>query len=220
MKIGEKTLLHCERCKTVTEHSVLYTDQREETQADTSGKWVLDHSFTRGFAECATCSWPKVRMQVYTEQSDQESFFSIPAEPARPVPHWAAKLPEDIRQLLLEVYAAFTDKRYWLVAMGCRALVDMFALERIGDVGGFAAKLKKLGEEGYLAARDVLLVAQAVEVGHGATHRRDAPTRAQCLAVLDIAEHLIQKLALTSHAEALNLAAAKKVKDERRNPTV
>ena len=218
MKIGDKTLLHCKRCKTVTEHTVLHTDQREETEGDPSGEWSLDHSLTRGFAECASCSWPKIRMQVYTEQSDRESFFSIPAEPARPMPHWAAKLPEDIRQLLLEVYGAFTDKRYWLVVMGCRSLIDMFALEKIGDIGGFAQKLKKLEDEGYLAANDRLRIAQAVDVGHGATHRRDAPTEALALAVLDISEHLIQKLALASHAETLNLASAKKAKAGKPKP--
>ena len=153
-----------------------------------------------------------MRIHVYTEQSDHESRFSIPAEPARPVPHWVAKLPEDIRQLLLEVYASFTDERYWVVVMGCRTLIDMFALERIGDDGGFAQKLKKLEDEGYIAAKDCLLITQAVEVGHRATHRRDAPTRAQCLAVLDIAEHLIQRLALASHAETLNLAVATNAK--------
>lgn len=220
MQIGDKFLLHCERCKRSTEHLVLYTDQRDETQGDESGQWDLDHTLTRGFMECTVCSWPKLRIHVFTMPIEQETDFSIPPEPARPVPHWAPRLPDDIRQLLVEVHAAFTDKRYWLVAMGCRSLVDMFALERIGDIGGFAVKLKKLEEEGHLAARDRLLIEQAVEVGHGATHRRDAPTRAQCLAVLDIAEHLIQKLALANHAEALNLAAAMKVKDARRKPAI
>ena len=218
MKVGDKFLLHCDRCERATEHQVLYLDKREESQIDDTGQWELDHTLTRGFMECGACDWPKIRVHVFTLPIEQETDFSIPEEPSRPVPHWASKLPDDIRQLLLEVYAAFTDKRYWLVVMGCRSLVDMFALERIGDVGGFAVKLKQLEDLGYLAATDRLLVAQAVEVGHGASHRRNAPTKGECLAVLDITEHLIQKLALASHAEALNAAAAKRVKAATRKP--
>ncbi|MBB5273920.1 DUF4145 domain-containing protein [Quisquiliibacterium transsilvanicum] len=218
MKIGDKIPLHCERCKKSTEHAVLYIDQRDETQSDESGQWLLEHTLTRGFTECVVCSWPKVRIHVFTLPTEQESYRSIPREPERPVPAWAKRLPTDVQQLLLEVYGAFTDKRYWLVVMGCRTLVDMFALERIGDVGGFAQKLEKLQNEGYLSSHDKLLIKQAVEVGHGATHRREAPSERECLAVLEITEHLIHKLALASHAETLNLAAATKAKTASRKP--
>lgn len=212
MRIGDKAVLHCARCDRATEHVVLYTDQREEEQSDPTGHWSLDHTLTRGLVECSVCHWPKLRVHVFTLPIEQEDVFSIPSEPARPTPHWAKRLPEDIQQVLLEVYAAFTQKHYWLVVMGCRTLIDMFALERIGDVGGFVDKLKKLESEKFLSAKDHLLISQAVRTGHGATHRREAPSRAECLAVLDISEHLIQKLALDAHAETLNAATALRAK--------
>jgi len=212
MKIGDKSVLHCTRCDRATEHTVLYTDQRDEEQSDPTGRWSLEHTLTRGLVECFVCSWPKLRVHVFTLPIEQEELLSIPPEPARPVPHWVQRLPEDVRQVLLEVYTAFTNKHYWLVVIGCRTLIDMFACERIGDIGGFVLKLKKLVDEKFLSTKDQLLISQAVRTGHGAIHRREAPTRAECLAVLDISEHLIQKLALDAHAETLNAAAAMRAK--------
>ena len=87
--------------------------------------------------------------------------------------------------------------------MGSRTLIDMFALERIGDTGGFSAKLARLQAEGYLSSRDVLLVQAAVEVGHEATHRNLRPTVQDCHAVLDIVEHLLQRIALDTRAVEL-----------------
>ena len=102
--------------------------------------------------------------------------------------------------LLREILRAFAEDQLWLVAMGSRTLIDMFALSRIGDTGGFAVKLAQLQSQGYLSARDVVLVKAAVEVGHEATHRNSRPNAQDCHAVLDIVEHLLQRLALDSGA--------------------
>jgi hypothetical protein len=208
MNVGDKLFLFCTRCEAGRDHTVLFTDKRDETQEDPTGMWGLDHEIDRAFTECSVCSWPKIHLRVWTIQQEDETKLSIPPEPTRPLPDWAARLPADIRAVLKEVLNALTERQYWLVAGGCRTLIDMFALERVGDVGGFAAKLKRLQAEGYLSPHDVLLIEQAVQVGHGATHRRQQPTRAEILAVVEITEHLLQRLALDQRAETLGAAAA------------
>lgn len=99
--------------------------------------------------------------------------------------------------------------------MGCRTLIDMYAVEKVGDVGGFEKKLGRLEIEGYLSSKDRLVIDQPLEVGHEATHRRQAPTKKQCEAVLAIVEHLIQKLVLEVHTETPNIASANKVRSSR-----
>ena len=141
---------------------------------------------------------PQLRWASREDTPEFERYF--PAHDVRPLPKWLDTLPRAMAELYRETLRAFAENHLWLVAMGSRTLIDMFAVERLGDIGGFSAKLTNLQAQGYLAARDVDLVKSAVEVGHEATHRNIRPTAQDCHAVLDIVEHLLQRIALDNTA--------------------
>ena len=208
MEIGQRQTLFCKHCARFTEHVVLFADQREETQNDGSGNWDLDHHINRGFMECIVCEEPKIRLNVMTYPLDTETNISIPHEPERPLPNWIGGVPPDIRKVFLEVHAAFSDEHYWLVSAGVKMLIELFSVERIGRVGDFSTKLNRLHAEGFLSATELLLMRQIAEFGSGATERRLRPTERECTALLDITEHLIQKLTFGAHAETLGRAVA------------
>lgn len=208
MNIGQSETLFCRRCAKVTEHVALYVDQREESQGDGTGLWDLDHHVSRGFMECIHCSHPKIRLNVLTYPADGETSLSIPSEPARHAPTWISVLPDEIREVLLEVHEAFSVRHYWLMSSGVRTLLELFAVERIGRVGNFDSKLIRLHAEGYLSATELLLMQQIADFGSGAAERSQRPTERECTTLLDIAEHLLQKLTFGAHAETLGRVLA------------
>lgn len=114
-----------------------------------------------------------------------------------------------MRGLLKEVHVALANSHLWLAAMGCRTLVDMFAVARVGDIGGFEKKLDRLQKEGYLSEKDRLVVKAAVEVGHEATHRNQRPSLEDCQRCLDIVENLLHRLVIEVSASAIQEQRAK-----------
>ena len=216
MEVGQRQTLFCKHCAKDTEHVILYTDQREETQSDESGEWDLDHQINRGFMECAVCEQPKIRLKVFTYPLDDETNISIPHEPARPMPAWIAGIPSDMREVLVEIHAAFSEKHNWLVSSGVRTLIELFSVERIGRIGDIETKLKRLHAEGFISTKELLLMQQSAEFGSAATERRQRPTDRECTVLLDMAEHLLQKLTFGNHAETLGRVVALDVKATKR----
>lgn len=217
MNIGQVETLFCRRCAKATQHVALYVDQREESQGDRTGMWDLDHHISRGFMECSICERPKIRLKVLTYPLDDETNISIPHEPALPIPTWIDAIPSDIREVLLEVHAAHSDKHYWLVSSGVRTLIELFSVERVGSVGDFTTKLNRLQTEGFLSTTEMLLFRQIADFGCGATERRLSPTERECVALIDIVEHLLQKLTFGAHAETLGRSLASDAKSVNRN---
>ncbi len=217
MEVGQRQTLFCKHCAKGTEHVILYADQREETQSDESGQCDLDHHINRGFMECTVCERPKIRLKVFTYPLDDETNISIPREPVRPLPTWIGGIPSDMREVLLEVHAAFSEKHNWLVSSGVRTLIELFSVERIGRNGDIETKLKRLQTEGFISAKELLLMQQSAEFGSGATERRQRPTDRECTVLLDMTEHLLQKLTFGNHAETLGRVVALDVKATKRN---
>lgn len=76
--------------------------------------------------------------------------------------------------------------------MGARALLDMVIVEKVGDVGTFAEKLRKLESEEYISGKNRRVLEAALDVGSAAAHRGHAAKKSQVDAVMDIVENLLQ----------------------------
>src|SRR5687767_12957318 len=134
METGERKSTYCRRCKGETLHEVVCTRHRnEEEQVDP--QHALDHESNSYRLECVDCATLQVRTTRYTQPTEWWVEEFIPPHPVRLLPEWAEKLPPHARDVLREVHEALAAKHYWLVGMGSRTLIDMFALERIGDQG-------------------------------------------------------------------------------------
>ena len=105
------------------------------------------HSFNedheREILKCESCFSPQLRWADRKQDPPFEMFY--PAHDIRATPKWIDSLPAPMAGLLRETLRAFAEDHLWLVAMGTRTLIDMFAVDRIGDRGGFAAKLGYAG---------------------------------------------------------------------------
>lgn len=201
MNTGDQLSTYCQSCKKETTQEVLATfsyETHEGTEA-----WPLELAVTTAFLRCG-CNSAYIRVEALEANIEHVFKQLIPTAPVRLMPSWVNKLSKEIADLLREVHLALTNNQRWLVAMGARTLIDMFALERIGDVGGFEAKLKRLQSEGFLSSADAVVIRSAVEIGHEATHRLTAPSKKECEQVIDIVENLLHRLILADHTAELS----------------
>lgn len=200
LKLGDIVAAHCNSCGKSTKQEVAGHHWWASTEQNASGA-VLDSEHEYNLLVCDQCKSAQLRTAERTEQlSDEFTERYIPAHPVRPLPSWTMELPPHMGALLEETHIALANGYLWLVAMGSRTLIDMFALERVGDVGGFKAKLDRLEKENYLSNKDRLIVEVAIDVGHGATHKNWCPTAGDCHGALDIVENLLHRLVLDLRA--------------------
>jgi hypothetical protein len=96
--------------------------------------------------------------------------------------------------LLGEIYRALDADNRALPMMGARALVDMVMVDKVGDVGGFGTKLKRLREEGFISSKNQEILDIALDAGSAAAHRGFAPKESDVHVVMDIVENLLQSV--------------------------
>lgn len=206
MQTDQTFAFHCHSCRRVTTHQAAAVKHQSWSEI-TDSKVVLDHELEHALLICIECRGGQLRSAKRIEQlSDEWSERYHPPHPVRQLPDWVSALPSEaahIGSLLEEVHAAFAANHFWLVAMGCRTLIDMFAVVRVGDVGGFEAKLDRLEREKFLSQKDRLVLKAALEVGHEATHRSTCPSPADNHRCLDIVENLLHRLVIAASASAI-----------------
>jgi hypothetical protein len=106
--------------------------------------------------------------------------------------------------LVEEVYAALHNGSSRLAMMGTRALFDMLAIDQVGDVGSFAAKLDALESKGLISAKNREVVGAAIDAGSASAHRGYEPGPWELSRVMDILENVLQSVyALDSAAKWL-----------------
>ena len=162
----------------------------------------------RTILSCTECMTPQLRWAGGEGPSKFEIFY--PPHDVRAIPPWIDSLPSNISSLLRETYQALACNSYWLVGMGIRTLIDMYALERVGDVGDTKAKIERLKAEGYLAGRDVIAVGAAIDVGNDATFKNSRPSLDDCMRAINILEHLLQRIVLDGDAFEIQQQNAKR----------
>ncbi len=121
-----------------------------------------------------------------------------PVQRAKPV--WYVNLPEDVQNLLDEVYLGVGMNMRALPSMGLRTIIDMVCNDLVGDIGGFGEKLDALEKRGYVNAREHGLLKIAVDVGNASAHRGHNPNMEDLNTLLDIVEYLLQGIYVLSPA--------------------
>lgn len=105
---------------------------------------------------------------------------------------WLQLLPDEIRALLAEIFAARHAGLRALVLMGVRAAIDMTCNHLIGDLGGFDLKLRELRSSGRITEGQQQALHAVVQLGHASAHRGHVPGADDVDDVLDILERLLK----------------------------
>jgi len=164
--------------------------------------------------ECDGCQSITLRRRHDFSESDGPEFTYYPPRASRQLPVWRGKLPSEIVDLLKEVYSALHADSRRLAMMGARTLIDMFALDLVGDVGNFPQKLDKLENKGVLSKKNRTVLEAALDVGNAASHRGHRPTSQHLEYVMDIVENMLQASVLEPMADELKAATPKRKKSK------
>jgi len=139
---------------------------------------------------CQGCDSVHVRRSFYFAllgEEPERSYF--PARISRHKPQWLQDLPDELRELLWEVYGALHADSPRLALMGIRAVVDVVILEKVGDVGTFREKLTALGEKGFVGRQQGEFLEAVLDAGSAAAHRGHAASAQELDFAMDIVEN-------------------------------
>lgn len=196
---------HCNRCRQETSHVAVFKKQNE-VSADIEGVGEIYWVTTHRLLECCGCQDISLSKAVYFSEADDIQTHFYPPRVSRHKPAWHGELPTDYEQLLVEVYSCLHADNRRLAMMGARALIDLFILRKVGDLGDFSKGMDALEKEGFISVKDRLVVKAAIEAGHAAAHRGYLPTATDLERVMDIVENIIQHDVLHESAAVLRAA--------------
>lgn len=155
-------------------------------------------------SKCKGCD--KINLNVYRRYNPYESDVPIhhfPIKVKRNFPYWTTSLEIGYFELFQEIYHSLNHNNYRLAMMGVRTLLDMFIVEKIGDIGTFKKKLDEMVEQGYISSQAKDLLNIALEFGSATIHRGFKPEGEEFNNVLDIVENIFQSEVLKEKTNSL-----------------
>lgn len=185
--------IHCNGCRQKTRHERLgkvVDAVSEEVDGDI---WIEVVTTSETF-RCCGCLQTVLRCtSVVCNDPDTLHVSYYPPAASRHRPPWlfALTFPNDLRDVIHEIYRSLDADNHRLPMMGARTLIDMLMVEQVGDVGTFTEKLKQLEGMGVISSRNREVLAAALDVGNAAAHRGHAPKTDEVNAVMDIVENLL-----------------------------
>lgn len=182
--------VHCNQCQRKTLHELLHKAVNKDLEDD-----GLEWTVTFEMLQCCGCNDVVLRRTLESDPPWDDSVTYFPPFASRRIPIWtyAASFPKSVRGLLQEVYRSLDAESLRLPMMGARALIDMVMVDKVGDSGTFADKLKQL-EPGIISSQQREVLDAAFDAGSAAAHRGHIPTPHDVNAVMDIVESLLHSL--------------------------
>jgi len=211
---GDVEWVHCNQCLRDTRHEVIAIREVRESEDVESG-FSIDWVTTNTMLECRGCGNVTLRRRLVSHYVDVDNTNYYPPPISRQIPRWQYKLPNDMRDLLKECYAALQSGGKRLAIMGARSLVDMFMNSTLGDIGGFQQKLAGLVKTGYVSKQNQDVLEAALEAGHAAVHRGHEPKADDVNLVFDIVENMLQTMVLQKESEELKRNTPKRKKSNK-----
>ena len=125
----------------------------------------------------------------YTESTEY-----IPPIPLRIKPEWYSYLTENYQAILDEVYMALNNALFFLSSTGTRTALDQLLIEKIGDIGDFKTKVKKLVANKIIDETESDMLLAVIDAGSASAHRSYRPDNDQINHMMDILEAIFYKL--------------------------
>lgn len=192
---------HCFNCGRETNQDILFNESeigpqeiiwRNEEGDDSQSVWAVVANIWN-LTKCRGCD--KMNFKHILRNSPDRSTdqtFNFPRKPIRQVPTWIIKLPMKYVEILQEIYISVNEQLFILSLTGVRTLLDIYIVDKIGDVGTFKAKLKKLVSDGIITSSKASVLEVAIDAGSASAHRGYKPEKETLFQVLDIVENLLQ----------------------------
>jgi hypothetical protein len=184
--------VHCNSCQRKTLHELLCETNEEEVPDPSFPDLKARTKFE--VLQCCGCKEVVLRRSVEEDiPFDEPMVAYFPPLVSRRPPVWLhlRAFPRELRSVFEEIYRSLDANNRLLPMMGARTLIDMLMVEKVGDLGTFDEKLKKLEALGVISLRNREVLAAALDVGSAAAHRGHTPNSDDVNAVMDIVENLL-----------------------------
>jgi len=121
-------------------------------------------------------------------------------------------LPKNLQEILDEVYVALQNGTRVLAAVGARTTLDILALDKLGDLKTFQAKLDALQGAGHVTPHERDLLEVLTEAGNASAHRGFRPNENDLVTVMDVLEGILEKVYVLDARQKELAARAKQLK--------
>lgn len=182
----------CRKCLHVTSHRSIASGQL----GDQSKKLYQTFS-VESCHECRTTTYCiDSKMNPGAGIGDSSTILTTYHPPLirRLKPDWFESLKNESQKVLSEVYSAIDNKLYFLASSGTRTAIDQLIFEKIGNVGTFKGKIKKLVEEQIIDCDESEMLLAVIDAGSASSHRNFRPDDDTINHMMDILETVFYKL--------------------------
>lgn len=171
----------------------------KEEDGSISDRKYLGLIASHALYECMKCKAPNFHFHEYwpTEGTSEEGqdfrkcielgglwkdeklfrYYHFTNASNNPIPEWTKDLPERLMTLFWETYKARASGLPSLCAMGIRAIIDVYAVSKIGDMGGFDKKLTQLKSLNFISESQYQALCVVTDSGNAAAHRGFSPSK-------------------------------------------
>ncbi|MCW0234856.1 MAG: DUF4145 domain-containing protein [Ferrovibrio sp.] len=171
---------------------------------DEKGRLIISFIDRYDFLTCCGCGHYSLRQSTWLDVTSRKKPKGDPAfvkhyPPAvsRRRPDWldAAEyyeaIPDDLRDILDEIYSALHSHLTRLAASGIRTAIDMIMVEKISDVGDFGKKLSEFERMEYISKKQHEVLSIVINAGSASAHRGFNPSSEVLSMLMDVLEGIV-----------------------------
>lgn len=194
----------CNDCNRYTSHKLSHSESINEEEFDPEFECSIGWHKGYSVYQCLGCNDFFMECWKWFSEWDHEDAVRkrFPPEQTIQKPNWLHELPKDIRQLMDEIYLAIQNDCSTLACSGLRTVLDRLMVDKLGDIGTFKQKVKKMCEAGFFGANQEETILAVIEAGSASAHRSYTPNEATLKSVLNITEHVLE--AIYIHPKEVN----------------
>lgn len=211
--------VYCHNCKCETDQEIIFNDStldineiigyNEEGVKGQNFFAIVAHIYE--VTKCCGCKKNNINVYERTNPMEKDrALLRYPNTKVREYPKWLSNLNLKYIELFNEIYKSFNTGNITLPLIGARTLLDMYIVEKIGDIGTFKNKIDKLLENGLITKVQKDFLSIALEYGNAAAHRGYKAEIDEVNKVLDIIETLFREEALKLETSSLKKTIPRK----------
>jgi hypothetical protein len=91
-----------------------------------------------------------------------------------------------------EIYVAIHNDCRRSAVMAVRALLEQVMIDKVGDLGSFDKNMQQFQVEGFVSERQRKVLHNVIDAGHATIHRGFKPSKEDLIAVVNIAESIVE----------------------------
>ena len=209
----ETTKSFCNQCVGERNHTTLHSEDESGSEDDGSYQWTVRHETLKCLG-CNTISlrritWDSVSVDEYGRPDPSIAYF--PPAVFRRQPAWLSELSmlylfntdkHFITELIHELYICIQNDCRRSAVMAVRALLEQVMIDKVGDQGTFAKNISAFQTKGFISTTQQEFLQTVIEAGHATMHRAFKPSKQDLIALVNIAESVIESAYINEHRAA------------------